>query len=158
LGLALIPLTIVLATFALLAKERPGRRPRNAAASAGTGAARARGADTGAASALTPTAQMLAGLAHRDIWWFCLFYSVTFGGYVGLSSFLPLLLRDQYALDPLHAGYATALVAFVGSGSRPLGGYVADRIGGIRVLTAALSGVALVYAMAARLPEMPVML
>jgi NNP family nitrate/nitrite transporter-like MFS transporter len=91
------------------------------------------------------------------MWWFCLFYSVTFGGYVGLSSFLPLLLRDQYGLATLTAGYATALVAFVGSASRPLGGYVADRVGGIRVLIAALAGVACVYAMAARLPQVPVM-
>jgi NNP family nitrate/nitrite transporter-like MFS transporter len=135
-GLALIPLTLVLITFMLLAKERP--RPVGAQPAA--------------------IGQMLAVLAHRDMWWFCLFYSVTFGGYVGLSSFLPLLLRDQYGLAPLMAGYATALVAFVGSASRPLGGYVADRVGGIRVLTAALAGVALVYAMAARLPETQVMI
>jgi NNP family nitrate/nitrite transporter-like MFS transporter len=135
LGLAMVPLTIVLVTFVLLAKERPRA----------DGAPRASRRD------------MLAVLAHRDMWWFCLFYSVTFGGYVGLSSFLPLLLRDQYGFATLMAGYATALVAFVGSGSRPLGGYVADRIGGIRVLTAALTGVAIVYAMAARLPQPSVM-
>src|SRR5690349_21772477 len=72
LGLAMIPLTIVLITFLLLAKGRPREVP----------VARVR--------------QTLAILSHRDMWWFCLFYSVTFGGYVGLSSFLPLLLRDQY--------------------------------------------------------------
>jgi MFS transporter, NNP family, nitrate/nitrite transporter len=136
LGFALIPLTLVLITFTLLAKEYP--RP---------------------ASARQATIRQTLGiLANRDMWWFCLFYSVTFGGYVGLSSFLPLLLRDQYGLAPLMAGYATALVAFVGSASRPLGGYVADRVGGIRVLTGALAGVALVYAMAARLPETQVMI
>jgi NNP family nitrate/nitrite transporter-like MFS transporter len=136
LGLSMIPLTLVLVTFALLARERP------------------RSAGSPAQASLR---QMLAVLAHRDMWWFCLFYSVTFGGYVGLSSFLPLLLRDQYGLATLNAGYATALVAFVGSASRPLGGYVADRVGGIRVLTAALAGVACVYAMAGRLPQAPVM-
>ena len=34
------------------------------------------------------------GLPHPDTWWFCFFYSVTFGGYVGLSSFLPIFMRD----------------------------------------------------------------
>jgi NNP family nitrate/nitrite transporter-like MFS transporter len=136
LGLAMIPLTLVLVTFILLAKERP--RP--------------------AAARQSSIRDMFAVLAHRDMWWFCLFYSVTFGGYVGLSSFLPLLLRDQYGLATLNAGYATALVAFVGSVSRPFGGYVADRIGGIRVLTGALAGVSLVYALASRLPAPPVMI
>ncbi len=136
LGLSMIPLTLVLTTFILLDKERP--RPASAAQSS--------------------LRDMLAVLSHRDMWWFCLFYSVTFGGYVGLSSFLPLLLRDQYSLTTLNAGYATALVAFVGSVSRPFGGYLADRIGGIRVLTGALTGVALVYALASRLPAPPLMI
>ena len=43
-------------------------------------------------------------LTQADLWWFCLFYSVTFGGYVGLSSFLPLFLRDQQGLAPGAAG------------------------------------------------------
>ncbi len=135
LGLALIPLTLVLLTFVLLAKEKP--RAANAP--------------------VATFRETLAVLGHRDMWWFCLFYSVTFGGYVGLSSFLPLLLRDQYSLATLTAGYATALVAMVGSGSRPLGGWVADRVGGIRVLTGALAGIAVVYAIASRLPPAPAM-
>lgn len=136
LGVAMLPLTLVLAAFALLAKDRPRA----------TGVRRA------------ALRQTLAVLGHRDMWWFCLFYSVTFGGYVGFSSFLPLLWRDQYGFAPLAAGYATALLAFVGSASRPIGGWVADRLGGIRVLTVALAGIALVYGLAARLPPAPVML
>lgn len=45
----------------------------------------------------------LGGKPVGDMWWFFLLYSVTFGGYVGLSSFLPLFLRDQYALGPVSA-------------------------------------------------------
>ena len=81
-------------------------------------------------------------LRQADLWWFCLFYSVTFGGYVGLSSFLPLFLRDQYGVTPVDAGLLTALAAFVGSFSRPLGGWLADRVGGRRLLTVALAGLA----------------
>jgi NNP family nitrate/nitrite transporter-like MFS transporter len=46
----------------------------------------------------------------------------------------------------------TALVALAGSVSRPFGGWVADRLGGVRILTLALGGIAIVYAVMSRLP------
>ena len=61
-------------------------------------------------------------VAHADTAWFCFFYSVTFGGYVGLSSFLPVFLRDQFSVSPVTAGSITAVAALAGSLSRPLGG------------------------------------
>jgi NNP family nitrate/nitrite transporter-like MFS transporter len=104
------------------------------------------------------TAQSLSGylavLRERELWWFCLFYSVTFGGYVGLSSFMPLLLRDQYRLPAVTAGYLTALAALAGSGLRPLGGYVADRFGGVRLLSVLFVGIAAMYAAASRIPAL----
>jgi len=130
LALTTIPLTIVLVVFALLAKDSPTR----------------------------VTAQSLSGylavLRERELWWFCLFYSVTFGGYVGLSSFMPLLLRDQYRLPAVTAGYLTALAALAGSGLRPLGGYVADRFGGVRLLSVLFVGIAAMYAAASRIPAL----
>jgi len=77
---------------------------------------------------------------------------VTFGGYVGLSSFLPLFFRDQYALTGVEAGRLTALCALVGSFVRPVGGALADRYSGIRVLSIVLVGVAGIYALGSRLP------
>ncbi len=62
------------------------------------------------------------------------FYSVTFGGSLGLASTLPGYFHDQYAFDPVKAGYHTAACVFAGSLMRPLGGALADRIGGIRSL------------------------
>jgi NNP family nitrate/nitrite transporter-like MFS transporter len=62
------------------------------------------------------------------------FYSVTFGGFVGMASSLTLYFNDQYGLSPVIAGYFTAACVFAGSLVRPLGGNVADRIGGIRTL------------------------
>jgi MFS transporter, NNP family, nitrate/nitrite transporter len=94
----------------------------------------------------------LVALKQEDLWWFCLFYSITFGGYVGLSSFLPLFLRDQYGVSPIIAGYLTALAAFVGSLMRPFGGYLADKVGGTRLLSILLVGIGVVYALAAQLP------
>jgi len=127
LGVAMIPLALVLATFLLTAREAPAR-PRAAAP--------------------------WAVLRQADLWWFCLFYSVTFGGYVGLSSFLPLFLRDQQGLVPATAGMLTAMAAFVGSFSRPVGGWLADRVGGHRLLTVALSGLAAAYAGIATAPAL----
>lgn len=132
-GLAMVPLALVLLAFLLLAKDSPDRPL---------------GQSIG---------QYLVALQHSDIWWFCLFYSVTFGGFVGLSSFLPLFLRNQYALSPVTAGLLTALVAFMGSTLRPLGGYLADRFGGVRTLSLLLVGIGIMYAAASFLPSVGIM-
>jgi NNP family nitrate/nitrite transporter-like MFS transporter len=63
------------------------------------------------------------------------FYSVTFGGFVGLASSLTIYFNDQYGLSPVTAGYFTAACVFAGSLVRPIGGLVADRIGGIKSLS-----------------------
>jgi len=133
LALTMIPLALVLVAFSLLAKDSPTR----------------------------VTQQSLAGyltaLRERELWWFCLFYSVTFGGYVGLSSFMPLLLRDQYQLTAVTAGYLTAAAALAGSALRPVGGWVADRLGGVRLLSVLLGGIAAMYLAAASLPGIAAM-
>ena len=76
----------------------------------------------------------LKALGDRDSWWFMFFYSVTFGGFIGLASALPGYFNDQYGLSPVTAGYYTAACVFGGSLMRPLGGALADRFGGIRTL------------------------
>ena len=74
-------------------------------------------------------------LGFADAWWLMAFYCVTFGGFVGLSSFLPIYFNDQYGLSPVAAGYCTAACVFAGSFVRPFGGAVADRIGGVKALS-----------------------
>ena len=134
LALMMIPLTLVLVTFTILAKDSPARPP-------------------------APTwARYRAVLQRRELWWCCLFYSVTFGGFVGLASFLPVFLRDQYHVTPVNAGYLTALAAVAGSGFRPLGGFIADRVGGVKLLSYLLVGVVLAYFIASRLPELQPMM
>jgi MFS transporter, NNP family, nitrate/nitrite transporter len=59
---------------------------------------------------------------------------VTFGGFVGLASSLTIYFNGAYGLRPVVAGYCTAAVVFVGSLVRPMGGAVADRVGGVRTL------------------------
>ena len=82
----------------------------------------------------------LAVLKESDTWRFSLFYMVTFGGFVGLASFLGYFFYDQYGVSKVMAGNLTALCVFGGSLTRPIGGLLADRYGGIRTL-AVLYGV-----------------
>jgi len=75
-------------------------------------------------------------LSISDTWFFMGFYGVTFGGFVGLSAALTLYFHGVYGLTAVHAGFATALCAFVGGSIRPVGGWLSDRMGGIKVLGA----------------------
>ena len=70
----------------------------------------------------------------RSAYWLCFLYAVTFGGFVGFCSLLPLLLHDLYELDAVMAGTVAALCGLFGSLIRPVGGYVADRQGGLQTL------------------------
>jgi len=81
-------------------------------------------------------------LARPSMYWLCFLYGITFGGFVGVCSFLPIFLHDQYGLDFVMAGSVTALGGLLGSLIRPFGGYAADRIGGIRALPAVFAAIA----------------
>ena len=74
------------------------------------------------------------GLRNTSMYWLCGLYAVTFGGFVGLSSYLPIFFHDQFQIDMVAAGTLTALAALAGSVARPLGGFVADRFGGLLLL------------------------
>jgi len=77
-----------------------------------------------------PLTAYAAVLRHADTWWFCLFYSVTFGGFVGLAVFLNSFFYLQYGLERVQAGYFATVCVIAGSFLRPVGGYLADRFGG----------------------------
>jgi len=90
---------------------------------------------------LTPQSHGLAWWHHatqvirrRSAYWLCGLYAITFGGFVGLCSLLPLLLHDVYRVDAIQAGMVAALCGLIGSMIRPVGGYAADRLGGMRTL------------------------
>lgn len=110
-GFAVVPLVLTLIAFSLMARNAP-ERPKAKSMS-----------------------DYFKALGDRDSWWFMFFYSVTFGGFIGLASALPGYFNDQYGLSPVTAGYYTAACVFGGSMMRPLGGALADRFGGIRTLS-----------------------
>ncbi|KPF52382.1 MFS transporter [Novosphingobium sp. AAP1] len=111
-GFALIPLIAVFAFYLIAAKDSPDQ------------------------PAPKPLSAYASVLREADAWWFMLFYFVTFGGFVGLSSSLPTFYADSFGVTPVIAGYCTAAAVFMGSLLRPMGGALADRFGGIRTLTA----------------------
>ena len=85
----------------------------------------------------------LAVLAERDTWVMMLVYSVTFGGFVGMSSYVSLLLTAQYQLSKLDAGFIMAALSFTGAMVRPIGGWVADRLSGVKVLLVLLIAISI---------------
>jgi nitrate/nitrite transporter NarK len=75
-------------------------------------------------------------------WLLGAFYFLTFGGFVAFSIYLPTLLRAQFALTPADAGFRAAGFVVLATLMRPLGGWLADRIGGAQVLSWVFGGVA----------------
>ncbi|WP_438444309.1 MFS transporter [Gorillibacterium sp. sgz5001074] len=116
-GMALLPLTIVMVTYLIMAKDSPNQpEPKK-------------------------FSDYLQMLKYGDTWWFCFFYSITFGGFVGFASYLSIFLFDQYGetavpggITKVQVGYLVTLTVIAGSFVRPIGGYIADKIGGMRFL------------------------
>jgi NNP family nitrate/nitrite transporter-like MFS transporter len=67
-------------------------------------------------------------------WILSLFYFLTFGGFVAFSIYLPTLLKDNFKLSAADAGARTAGFVLLATLMRPVGGMLADRRGGARVL------------------------
>jgi len=129
-GLAMFPILATLTVFVFLAEDSP-RQP--------------------APKGLRDYAGILK---HADTWWFCGFYSVTFGGFVGLAVFLNSFFFVQYGLDRVQAGYFATACVISGSFLRPVGGYLADRLGGIRLLTVLYVGAGILLLGLATLPAL----
>lgn len=110
-GFAIIPLVLVLALYVTFSKEPPGAFPKK------------------------KLSDYFRLLAEKDAHWFCFFYTISFGGFVGLASAFAIYFKDEFHLSPVHAGEMAAFCTLVGALGRPMGGALADRLGGIRALT-----------------------
>ena len=82
--------------------------------------------------------QHISCLFERDGWAFSLIYVITFGGFIGLASFLPTYFYDQFKVTKVGAGQLTMLATLMGSAIRIVGGHVSDQIGGINALSGVL--------------------
>ncbi|MES1163035.1 MAG: MFS transporter, partial [Rhizobacter sp.] len=85
----------------------------------------------------------VACLFEKDGWAFSLIYVITFGGFIGLASFLPTYFYDQFGVTKVQAGQLTMLATLMGSAVRVVGGYISDRVGGIATLSGVLVLVAI---------------
>ncbi|MBW8782297.1 MAG: NarK/NasA family nitrate transporter [Verrucomicrobia bacterium] len=110
-GAALIPLILAFVLYVIFSKEPPGEFKKKK---------------------LSDYAKLLA---ERDAHWFCFFYTISFGGFVGLATAFAIYFKDQFHLTPVHAGEMAAFCTLVGALGRPMGGAFADKLGGIRSLS-----------------------
>ncbi|TGK14052.1 NarK/NasA family nitrate transporter [Leptospira fletcheri] len=113
-GLAMIPMACVFLFFLLTAKDCPGSISKKS------------------------LKEYLAPIKSRDALTFCILYSITFGGFVGIASFLPIFFYDQYGIGKLTTGLYTSYCILGASLLRPLGGYLSDKFGGVLMITIVL--------------------
>ena len=90
-----------------------------------------------------PFREHIACLFEKDGWAFSLIYAVSFGGFIGLTTFLPTYYYDQFGVSKVQAGQLTMLAAFMGAALRVFGGWISDRWGGINTLSVVLVTVAI---------------
>ena len=129
-GVAAIPVAIAFVIYQVCAKDAPNQPPPKG------------------------LLEYMSVLRSGDAWWFMFFYFVTFGGFSGLASSLTIYFNAEYGLSAVTAGYFTAACVLAGSMMRPVGGAMADRIGGIRALTILYVVAAVMLAIASfRLPQ-----
>jgi MFS transporter, NNP family, nitrate/nitrite transporter len=132
-GLMIAPLLVVFVVFALIARDSPRHRSSQT------------------------WRDYAAVLREPDTLWFSCLYALTFGGFVGFTSFLTTFFNDQYQVSKVSAGDFTTIVVVAGSLLRPLGGWLSDRIGGYRLLLLLLVAVATCLTAASTLPPLPLM-
>ena len=123
-GIMIIPVLLTAMIFGLIVQPRPSKKVIHR-------------------SYENATTLVKTALRQKFMYWLCFIYGVTFGGFVGLSSFLPIFFHDQYQIDMVTAGTMTALCGLAGSVARPIGGHLADRLGGTLLLQAIFPMIAL---------------
>ncbi|HZQ83194.1 MAG TPA: MFS transporter [Acidimicrobiales bacterium] len=101
------------------------------------------------------TASYTAALKYGQTWIMSFLYIGTFGSFIGFSFALPLVIKNTFPEflggHPFIATYLAGLGfmgALIGSLSRPLGGWLSDRLGGARVTLVVFVAMALATATA----------
>ena len=95
-------------------------------------------------------------LSEKDAWAFNISYILTFGGYIGLTNFLPTFLHFEYDIPLTTMGKWSALIAIMASVSRIAGGWAADRFGGLRMMVIICIVVAITSFMLIAMPPFPI--
>jgi len=102
-----------------------------------------------------PVTRRLADTVRLPVTWQAsALYAVAFGGYVAFSVYLPAYLKTAYGLPQADASNRMAGFVLLAVVMRPTGGWLSDRVGPVRVLTVALTVVALGAAVQAFTPSL----
>ncbi|MDX6742211.1 MFS transporter [Actinocorallia sp. A-T 12471] len=105
-----------------------------------------------------PSGSALAGLKETCrlgvTWQASALYAVAFGGYVAFSVYLPTYLENAYKLTPPDASNRMAGFVILAVLMRPVGGWLSDRIGAVKVLTVAMVAVTIGAAIQAFTPPL----
>ena len=132
LGLATLPVLVALLAFAFLASDSPTQpAPKKFEA-------------------------YKKVLATPDTWWFSFFYSITFGGFLALVSYLAIYFNTAYGVNIVKVGIIVAIASLMGSALRPVGGLISDRIGGVTLVRIVYVAFALCAFAIAFQPPLPV--
>ncbi|MEJ3718053.1 nitrate/nitrite transporter [Paenibacillus polymyxa] len=76
----------------------------------------------------TPIMEQIKGVYKNEkLWFFSLFYFITFGSFVAFTVYLPNFLVSNFELDKVDAGMRTAGFIAIATFFRPIGGWLADR-------------------------------
>jgi len=84
--------------------------------------------------ALKSFTETIRPLRDRRSWVLSLYYFLTFGGFVAMAIYLPIFLTEMFHLTPQDAGLRTAGFVVLATAMRPVGGVLADRVGGRTIL------------------------
>jgi NNP family nitrate/nitrite transporter-like MFS transporter len=84
--------------------------------------------------AVKSLADVVRPLSDARSWILSLYYFLTFGGFVAMAVYLPIFLTEMFKLTPLDAGLRTAGFVVLATVMRPVGGSLADKVGGRVIL------------------------
>lgn len=88
-----------------------------------------------------PIVEQIKGVYKNEkLWFFSLFYFITFGSFVAFTVFLPSFLVNYFELDKVDAGLRTAGFIVVATLLRPVGGWLGDRFQPLFLLMGCFAG------------------
>lgn len=93
---------------------------------------------THTAAANVPLSQQLKMLKDPRVWRYCQYYSVVFGGYVGLALWMTKYYVAEYGFDLKLAALLAACFSLPGGVLRAIGGWISDKYGAYKVTWAVM--------------------
>ncbi|PID01537.1 MULTISPECIES: nitrate/nitrite transporter [unclassified Sporosarcina] len=101
-----------------------------------------------------PIIEQIKGVYKNEkLWFFSLFYFITFGSFVAFTVFLPSFLVNYFGLDKVDAGLRTAGFIVVATLLRPVGGWLGDKFQPLFILMGCFAGLTIASIVLAFSPD-----